>query len=87
VAAVIRQGVRGPRPSVIKHQRTAKWTAITDRLAGTHAHTCALSSQVSVADALAGELLDLHGMQEVRGSNPHSSTVFRAHVRDQVTGK
>src|SRR5262245_25187281 len=54
--------------------RTAKWTAIADRLAGTHRHIGALSSQVSVADALAGELPDLHGMQGARGSSPLSST-------------
>ena len=55
-------------------QRTAKWTAITDRLAGTHGHIEALGSQVEAADALAGRSLELHGMQEVRGSNPLSST-------------
>src|SRR6516164_1279099 len=52
---------------------TAKWTAITDRLAGTLWHTDALSSQVSAADALAGGSLNLHGMQEVRGSSPLNS--------------
>ena len=55
-------------------ERTAKWTAITDRLAGTHGHFKALGSQVEPADALAGRSLELHGMQEVRGSNPLSST-------------
>ena len=59
---------------VITDQRTAKWTAITDRLAGTHGHFGALVSQVEAIDALAGRSLELHGMQEVRGSNPLSST-------------
>jgi hypothetical protein len=55
-------------------QRTAKWTAITDRLADTHGHFGALASQVEATDALAGEPPELQGMQEVRGSNPLSST-------------
>ena len=55
-------------------QRTAKWTAITTRLVGTHGHFGALVPQVEATDALAGRSLDLHGMQEVRGSNPRSST-------------
>ena len=59
---------------VITDQRTAKWTAITDRLAGTHGHFGALVSQVEAIDALAGRSLELHGMHEVRGSNPLSST-------------
>jgi hypothetical protein len=55
-------------------QRTAKWTAIADTLAGTYGHFRALFSQAEAIGALADELLDLHGMQEVRGSNPLSST-------------
>ena len=62
-------------------QRTAKWTAITDRLAGTHGHTGSLSSQVEATDALAGGSLDLHGMQEARGSSPLSSTGQRTKAR------
>ena len=46
----------------------------SDRLAGTHGHFGALVSQVEAIDALAGRSLELHGMQEVRGSNPLSST-------------
>ena len=49
-------------------------TAITGRPAGTHGHFGALVSQVEAADPLAGRSLELHGMQEVRGSNPLSST-------------
>jgi hypothetical protein len=49
--------------------RTAKWTAIVERLAGTHRRTSALSSQVSAAGTPGSELVDLHGMREVRGSN------------------
>jgi len=60
---------------MITDHRTAKWTAITDRLAGTHRHTGALSPQAGAADALAGGLPDLHGMQEARGSSPLSSTL------------
>ena len=55
-------------------QQTAKWTANTDRLAGTHRHTNALTSQVSAANVLAGGLLHLHGHAEARGSSPLSST-------------
>ena len=39
----------GWRP-VVKHLRTAKWTAITDRLAGTHRHVCALNLQAVATD-------------------------------------
>jgi hypothetical protein len=59
---------------LIKHGRTAKWTAIARRLAGTHGHTGALIPQLEAAEALAGESLDMHGMQEARGSSPLSST-------------
>jgi hypothetical protein len=54
--------------------RTAKWTAIAGRLAGTHGHFRVLFSQVWPADALAGNSRELHGMQEARGSSPLSST-------------
>jgi hypothetical protein len=64
----------GSNGQVITGQRTAKWTAITDRLAGTHGHFRALSSQVGVTNALADGVLYLHGMQEARGSSPLSST-------------
>ena len=66
----------GSNTHVITDQRTAKWTAITDRLAGTHGHFRALSSQAEATDSLAGRSLDLHGMQEARGSSPLSSTSF-----------
>ena len=59
---------------MIKDPGTAKWTAIARTLAGTHGHKGALTLQVSATNALAGELLDLHGMQEARGSSPLSST-------------
>jgi len=59
---------------VIAAQRTAKWTAITDRRPGTYRHSGALDSQVEATHALAGGLPDLHGMQEARGSSPLSST-------------
>jgi hypothetical protein len=55
-------------------ERTAEWTAIVRRPRGTHGHTVALSQQVVATDVLAGGLLDLHGMQEARGSSPLSST-------------
>ena len=74
MAAVTRQGVGGLEHPGIKHQRTAKWAAITCGLAGTPGHTGALIPQVKDADALVGGLLDLHGMQEARGSSPLSST-------------
>ena len=35
--------------------------------------------------ATSSDWLDLHGMQEVRGSNPRSSTFFRVDVREKVT--
>ena len=73
-AAVTRQGIRGLELPTSKDRRTAKWTAITGGLAGTHGHTNALSSQVGATAALVSRLPDLHGMQEVRGSNPLSST-------------
>jgi len=73
-ATVIRQRIRGLELSASKDQRTAKWTAITGGLAGTHGHNNALNSQVGATAALARRLLDLHGMQEVRGSNPLSYT-------------
>jgi hypothetical protein len=57
-----------------KDRRTAKWTAITDRLAGTYGHFRALFSQAEATGALADESPDLHGMQEARGSSPLSST-------------
>jgi hypothetical protein len=62
--------------AVDNDQRTAKWTANTDRLAGTHRPISALGSQVSAIAAQAGVLPDLHGMQEARGSSPLSSTVY-----------
>jgi len=51
----------------VKDQQTAKWTAITRRLTGTHRHTGALSPQVDVTNTLADVLSDLHGMKEARG--------------------
>jgi hypothetical protein len=41
----------------------------------------AVAAQVRAYRALADRSLDLHGMQEVRGSNPLSSTIFRIFVR------
>jgi hypothetical protein len=67
-------GLQGSNTRSRVDQRTAKWTAITDRLADTHGHFGALASQVEATDALAGRPPELHGMQEVRGSNPRSST-------------
>jgi hypothetical protein len=46
-----RQGVRGFEHTVIKDQRTAKWTANTRRPAGTHGYAGALDHQVEARDA------------------------------------
>ena len=83
-ATVTRQRIRGLELSASKDRRTAKWTAITGGLAGTHGHTNALSSQVGATAALARRLLDLHGMQEVRGSNPLSSTRQNVLIFDRL---
>jgi len=61
-------------------QRTAKWTAITRRLTGTHRHAGALSSQADATNAQDGELFDLHGMQEARGSSPLAPLHFKATI-------
>ena len=62
------------RQDVIRDRRTAKWTANAHRLAGTHGHSWVQEGQVAAIEAQAGALLLLHGMQEVRGSTPLSST-------------
>ena len=62
------------RQDVIRDRRTAKWTANAHRLAGTHGHSWVQEGQVGAIEAQAGALLLLHGMQEVRGSTPLSST-------------
>jgi hypothetical protein len=41
---------------------------------GTHRHSWVQEAQVGAIEAQAGALLLLHGMQEVRGSTPLSST-------------
>lgn len=58
------------RIALINMERTAKWTAITQWPAGTHGYAGALIPQVKEADAQAGGLPDLHGMQEAGGSSP-----------------
>jgi hypothetical protein len=76
-----RQSIRAFRTPCDQHQRTAKWTAIADRLAGTPGHTGALIPQVKDVAALVDGSHELHGMQEARGSSPLSSTLFCARVR------
>jgi hypothetical protein len=75
-------------PSVESDHWTAKRTAIAHALTDTHRHMRTLAPQVEVFYALVHRPSDLHGMQEVRGSNPLSSTEFFVHSFDtKVTVK
>jgi hypothetical protein len=45
------EGLRAFEHTVVKDQRTAKWTANIQRPADTHGYVCALDQQVVASDA------------------------------------